>query len=147
MTNQTVRCPKCDQPLTEVGEFLICPEHGQASTEKLFVPVRIFLSYGHDSNEELVRLIKADLEKRGHDVWFDKSEIKFGHDWRLAITQGIVDSHRVLSFFVCILGQRYGWVPEPEQLQASDGLFARGCAWNLKKIESGHECHSEEACR
>ena len=44
--------------------------------EKPFVPQRIFLSYGHDSNEELVRRIKTDLEKRGHDVWFDKSEIK-----------------------------------------------------------------------
>jgi uridine kinase len=42
--------------------------------------MKIFLSYGHDENEELVRLIKADLEKRGHDVWFDKNEIKFGDD-------------------------------------------------------------------
>ena len=25
---------------------------------------------------------------------------------------------RVEPFFVCILGQRYGWVPEPEQLKA-----------------------------
>jgi len=39
----------------------------------------------HDSNEELVRRIKADLEKRGHDVWFDKSQIKFGDDWRRSI--------------------------------------------------------------
>lgn len=61
-------------------------------------PLRIFLSYGHDSNEDLVRRIKADLERRGHDVWFDKSEIKTGHDWRRSITEGILDSHRVLSF-------------------------------------------------
>jgi len=60
--------------------------------------MRIFLSYGHDANEELVRRIKADLEKRGHDVWFDKSEIRFGDDWRRAITDGIVASNRVLSF-------------------------------------------------
>lgn len=60
--------------------------------------MRIFLSYGHDSNEELVRQIKTDLEQRGHDVWFDKSEIKTGHDWRRSITEGIVGSHRVLSF-------------------------------------------------
>lgn len=62
------------------------------------LPMRIFLSYGHDSNEELVRRIKANLEKRGHDVWFDKSEIKGGHDWRRSITEGIIDSNRVLSF-------------------------------------------------
>jgi WD40 repeat protein len=60
--------------------------------------LRIFLSYGHDENEELVRLIKTDLEKRGHDVWFDKNEIKFGDDWRRSITDGIVESHRILSF-------------------------------------------------
>ncbi len=60
--------------------------------------MRIFLSYGHDANEELVRRIKADLESRGHDVWFDKSEIRSGDDWRRAITDGIVHSHRVLSF-------------------------------------------------
>jgi hypothetical protein len=65
---------------------------------KRFTPIRIFLSYGHDANEELVRRIKADLEKRGHNVWFDKSEIKFGDDWRHAITDGIVGSNRVLSF-------------------------------------------------
>jgi hypothetical protein len=66
--------------------------------EKPFAPLRIFLSYGHDENEELVRRIKADLEKRGHDVWFDKNEIKFGDEWRRAITDGILQSNRVLSF-------------------------------------------------
>ena len=60
--------------------------------------LRIFLSYGHDSNEELVRRIKADLEKRGHDVWFDKNEIKFGDEWRRSITDGILKSNRVPSF-------------------------------------------------
>ena len=61
-------------------------------------PLRIFLGYGHDANEELVRRIKADLEKRGHHVWFDKNEIKFGDEWRRSITDGILQSHRVLSF-------------------------------------------------
>ena len=60
--------------------------------------MRIFLSYGHDANEELVRRIKADLEARGHDVWFDKNDIKFGDDWRREITDGITGSHRVLPF-------------------------------------------------
>ena len=57
--------------------------------------MRIFLSYGHDANEELVPHIKADPEERGHDVWFDKSEIRFGDDWRRAITDGIAQAvHR-----------------------------------------------------
>ena len=66
--------------------------------EKPVIPMRIFLSYGHDANEELVRRIYADLKKRGHDVWFDKIEIKFGDEWRRAITDGILRSNRVLSF-------------------------------------------------
>ncbi|MDK9700168.1 MAG: TIR domain-containing protein [bacterium] len=61
-------------------------------------PLRIFLSYGHDSNESLVIRIRDDLTTRGHDVWFDKHEIQFGDDWRRAITDGIVHSNRVLSF-------------------------------------------------
>lgn len=98
MTKQPIRCPKCDQPLTQGGQFWICPEHGQVSLERPVVQMRIFLSYGHDSNEELVRRIKADLEERGHDVWFDKSDIKAGDDWRRAITDGIIGSQRVVSF-------------------------------------------------
>ena len=62
-----------------------------SSPKKPVAPLRIFLSYGHDANEELVRRIKADLEKRGHDVWFDKNEIKFGDDWRRSITDGITE--------------------------------------------------------
>ena len=61
-------------------------------------PLRIFLSYGHDANEELVCLIRADLEARGHDVWFDKTEIKAGDDWRRAILDGIDRRNQVLSF-------------------------------------------------
>jgi len=92
------KCPQCNQALTQVGQFFVCPEHGQMSVDKPFVPLRIFLSYGHDSNEELVRLIKRDLGKRGHEVWFDKNEIKGGYDWRRSITDGIMSSNRVLSF-------------------------------------------------
>lgn len=99
--SETTICPQCKQQLTQVGDFWICPKHGQVSTHPSSVgshPLRIFISYGHDANEELVRRIKADLEERGHDVWFDKNDIKFGDDWRRAITDGITDSNRVLSF-------------------------------------------------
>lgn len=72
--------------------------HGQVPEPRPFTALRIFLSYGHDANEELVRRIKADLEQRGHDVWFDKAQIKAGDDWRRAITDGILHSQRVVSF-------------------------------------------------
>jgi hypothetical protein len=76
----------------------MCEEHGQVEPRKPSGPMRIFLSYGHDANAELVARIYADLQSRGHDVWFDKSEIRFGDDWRRKITDGIVGSNRVLSF-------------------------------------------------
>ena len=100
-------CPHCRGTVQKVGKFFVCGEHGPV--EPVWVdgvasePLRIFLSYGHDNNEALVRRIKADLEKRGHDVWFDKSGVKesgitHGDDWRRAITDGILKSNRVLSF-------------------------------------------------
>ena len=73
------------------------PQQNQKISDDAKPRLRIFLSYGHDQNEALVKLIKADLEKRGHDVWIDKSEIKFGDDWRRAITDGIL-GRRVLAF-------------------------------------------------
>lgn len=111
-------CPTCAQPLTQVGVFWICPQHGQLDlrgsrgdeaqispqpSALSLQPLRIFLSYGHDSSEELVRRIKTDLAKRGHDVWFDKTPeeakgIRAGDDWRRAITDGILGSNCVLAF-------------------------------------------------
>lgn len=93
------KCPECDHHLTKVGSFWICPEHGQIDFKnKQTSSLRIFLSYGHDSNEELVRLIMIELEKRGHDVWFDKKDIEHNDDWREAITRGIINSNKVISF-------------------------------------------------
>jgi hypothetical protein len=91
-------CPQCGQALVRVGAFWVCPTHGQIPELRPFTALRIFLSYGHDANEELVRRIKTDLEQRRHDVWFDKTEIKAGDDWRRAITDGILHSQRVVSF-------------------------------------------------
>ena len=114
-----IHCPKCRQPLTQVGTFWICPEHGQISPRSSrgsprrsqaqagdeaqtssapIAPLRIFLSCGHDANEALVRRIYSDLKERKHDVWFDQTENKFGDEWRRSITDGILQSNRVLSF-------------------------------------------------
>jgi len=93
-----MKCPQCQAEASQIGTVWICPHQGQVSPDKPATPMRIFLSYGHDANECLVRRIRADLARRGHDVWFDKNEIKFGDDWRRWITDGIVTSNRVLSF-------------------------------------------------
>lgn len=60
--------------------------------------MKIFFSYPHDPNAPFVERIKAGLEARGHDVWFDQSEIKSGDDWRSKITRGILDSETVVAF-------------------------------------------------
>ena len=96
------RCPHCSSEnvrFSRKTSSYDCEDcHHVWKEEKRSAPLRIFLSYGHDANEELVRGIHADLAKRGHDVWFDKTEIKFGDEWRRAITDGILQSNRVLSF-------------------------------------------------
>ena len=64
--------------------------------------MKIFLSYGHDSNAPLIEKIKEYLSKDAegnlkHEVWMDKSEIKAGKDWREKITKGLLDSDVVLA--------------------------------------------------
>ena len=93
-----MKCPQCHIEATQVGAYWICGVHGPLPEPKPFAPLRIFLSYGHDANEPLVRRITSDLEARGHDVWFDKAEIKAGDDWRRSITDGITQSHKFVSF-------------------------------------------------
>ena len=101
-------CQRCGHEsimYSKKRDLYICEEcnHEFRAEKPTASRLRIFISYGHDQNEELVRIIKSDLEKRGHDVWFDKSGIKEsgikpGDDWRRAITDGIVGSNRVVSF-------------------------------------------------
>lgn len=64
--------------------------------------MKIFLSYGHDSNAPLIEKIKEYLSKdvKGnlkHEVWIDTSEIKEGKDWREKITKGVLESDVVLA--------------------------------------------------
>jgi transcription initiation factor TFIIIB Brf1 subunit/transcription initiation factor TFIIB len=73
-----IQCPKCKSAnvmFSKKRNLHICEDcQCEFVPEKVVKPMRIFLSYGHDANEELVRRIKADLEKRGHYVWFTKTD-------------------------------------------------------------------------
>ncbi len=74
-----MHCHKCSSAnviLSKKHGAFVCEDCGHVLPEAPVSPLRIFLSYGHDANEPLVRRIKTDLEKRGHDVLFDKNEIK-----------------------------------------------------------------------
>lgn len=64
--------------------------------------MKIFLSYGHDSNAPLIDKIKECLSKDAegnlkHEVLTDKSEIKAGKDWQEKITSGVLESDVVLA--------------------------------------------------
>ncbi len=83
--NKLTHCPDSNSPnikYLDTRNIYNCIDCGFSFSEQESKKLRIFLSYGHDQNEELVRLIKTDLEKRGHYFWFDKNEIKFVDEWR-----------------------------------------------------------------
>ena len=95
-------CPKCESEnviFSKKRRVHFCEDCGYVLNDtKCAGPMNIFLSYGHDKNVDLVLKIKNDLMERGHNVWFDKSNIKSGYNWRRVITDGIIKSNRVLSF-------------------------------------------------
>jgi len=64
-----------------------CQHRFQLETKLL--PRRIFISYGHDEHAQLALRLKADLEARGHDVWFDLDRLKPGGDWEAYIHEGL----------------------------------------------------------
>jgi len=58
--------------------------------------MKIFLSYGHDSNAPLIEKIKEYLSKDTngnfkHEVWIETSEIKAGMDWREKIAKDVLE--------------------------------------------------------
>lgn len=64
--------------------------------------MKIFLSYGHDSNAPLIEKIRDYLstDAKGnlkHEVWIDTSEIKAGMNWREKIVKGLLESDIVLA--------------------------------------------------
>jgi len=88
-----VICPKCgSNEIThrKKKEEYICDncDHN-FKLHKLFVPLNIFLSYGHDKHAAFAERLNNDLKKRGHAVWFDKDRIPGGADWEFCIEQGL----------------------------------------------------------
>jgi hypothetical protein len=109
-------CPHCSSPgaiwKPKAGKWECCaceerfdgetPAENQAispqRSPKARKPKRIFFSYGHDANRELVDRFKADLETRGHKVWIDYKEIGSWDDWKGSITRGIHDAQMAVAF-------------------------------------------------
>ena len=84
----------------EIGDRGTGTCHGMLIRQRNVNSMKIFLSYGHDSNAPLIEKIKEYLSKDAegnlkHEVWIDSSEIKAGKDWREKITKGVLESDMV----------------------------------------------------
>ena len=106
----TALCPQCSELAAfskKRGQFY-CSECELAFEPPAaqIEPQTIFLSYAHkseraqdyDVSEELVWLIKDELEKDGHKVWIDHEGISAGTQWRERITRAILGHTHFLSF-------------------------------------------------
>lgn len=85
-------CEDCDETFSDqqLREADGSPSSGNG--------LELFFSYGHDKNRLLVERIKRDLEKRGHKVWIDTSEIKAGDHWRDDVLNGVLNASTVVAF-------------------------------------------------
>ncbi|WP_108646462.1 tetratricopeptide repeat protein [Polynucleobacter rarus] len=106
----TASCPQCSELATfsKKRSQFYCSEcelvFNPPATQ--IEPQTIFLSYAHksereedyDVSEELVWLIKDELEKDGHRVWIDQEGITAGAQWRDLITSAILGHTHFLSF-------------------------------------------------
>ncbi len=103
-------CPNCGEHAIFSKKRLkfYCAEcdFAFAPPARVVEPQTIFLSYAHkserdedfDVSEELVLLIKAELDRDGHTVWIDKEGIRAGNEWRERITDAILGHAHFLSF-------------------------------------------------
>ena len=87
----------CSQDLTNRHVLHVGFQSGPV-LRLLVCAMKVFISYGHDSNAHLVERIRRDLDAAGHRTWIDTSEIKAGEDWRRRIVDGIKDSDWILAF-------------------------------------------------
>jgi tetratricopeptide (TPR) repeat protein len=107
----TMNCPACASPetvfKTRLSKWLCtdcwhqygeAPSHATGAAYRCANPKRIFFSYGHDGNSELVGRIQKDLEARGHSVWIDHERIEAWDDWKGKITRGIAAQQMAVAF-------------------------------------------------
>ncbi len=87
-------CQNCEERFAGETPEMAAPRINNRAVR----PKAIFFSYGHDDNRDLVHLFKTDLEKRGHQVWFDEKDIGSWDDWKGRITRGIDASQLAIAF-------------------------------------------------
>lgn len=105
------KCPFCgseDIYFSKKRKIFVCEDCDETFSEQQMSEasapetpgggLQLFFSYGHDRNRLLVERIKRDLEKRGHHIWIDTSEIKTGDHWRDDILNGVLKASSVIAF-------------------------------------------------
>lgn len=97
-----LKCPKCgsEDIFQKQDGSCLCGACGHRFVPQQepaeFVPMRLFISYGHKESEICRRIYQA-LKERGHQPWFDEDQICFGHDWRERLANGIEESNSVVA--------------------------------------------------
>ena len=75
-TNEIIQCPKCHSDETmpvPKSEKRLCYEcKHEFVSERPFVPLRIFISYGHDEHASLALRLRDDLIERTHEKLLDR---------------------------------------------------------------------------
>jgi len=90
-----VSCPKCNSqktksiPEMEKTLCLTCAHLFGVTNEQENQKLKVFLSFGHDVFAKDAFAIKADLEGRGHTVWYDVELLQAGCDFEHYIEKGL----------------------------------------------------------
>lgn len=95
-------------------------QHYGAARDILGVVPDIFLSYARE-DERAVFHLRWGLQKAGFDVWFDKSALEPGQDWKLEISRAIRTSKVFLACLSTRSVAKRGFV-QAELKQALDVL-------------------------
>ena len=99
---EEMKCPNCFSEnvfFSKKFNIFCCEDCGMKFEHKhKIISQRVFISYGHDKNREIVNIIKNKLKERGHNPWIDSAEIAPGNDWRRKIESGICESDKFLAF-------------------------------------------------
>jgi len=92
------------------------------------IPLRIFISYGHDEHVMLAMRLRDDLRDRGHAVWFDEDRLHPGHDWESIIESGLehLAADRSRSAVVLLLTPHSVRRPDGYCLNEVSRALARG---------------------
>jgi WD40 repeat protein len=100
-----------------------------SSLRKPEKPLKIFLSYGHDQHVKDALRIKADLEVRGHEVWFDLDRLKAGRNWEQYIEEGLKNCDKVVLLMTPYSVRRRN----PFDPESTDGYCLNEIAKALEK--------------